>query len=316
MSKLVENHNQNKDRNKSLDKASSKSLQSKSASANTNKNTPKIKADSNRIKVKSALKSATELRIRLIGMPLQSYSVAETLISDAVKKGEFIVEQKRLDQTTTQPKTSTLEVNEKNKAPSNRQKVMRFGRHLRAGLVPNTADEIKYFLKTVETNARQKIESSIKSVASNENISGVNKLSVEKASEPENTTLTLSKMKAMVSSLQDEISERTNRFLENADNQGKEADFKMRKNARERLESATRLSRKLIGQVGFTNKTDIEEINRKLVILSELLRDSSNAEPTLDLTLERRAKERRAISKPTSYEKRLLERRFRDLYAA
>jgi len=117
--------------------------------------------------------------------------------------------------------------------------------------------------------------------------------------------------------LLEKLAERRAALALEIDEAGKIAEFKWRKNNHSRQLNRSNLRQRILGKIGWAEKKDIEELNRKLALISLMLEEKSKSGGvTSNSALERRRIERRKMEVTQNYDKRIYNRREQDREAA
>ena len=104
-------------------------------------------------------------------------------------------------------------------------------------------------------------------------------------------------------------SESAQQLLADAEQEGKDIDIETRKRIKAQQQEIALAYQKLIGKLGFAAKSDLNELNRKLFELAQLLEKQNSKKPGELINLERRRVERRQQQQPVEFDKRIYERR-------
>ncbi len=146
-------------------------------------------------------------------------------------------------------------------------------------------------LKEESSELRQKLESRFKT-------------------EPENSSATwkvnIDTLKSSGDELIDWLSDNAKQLLDEANKEGQSLDLELRKHLKNlQTESADRYQ-DFLGSLGIANKKDINEINRKLILLAEALESPKSGEV---VKLDRRREDRRKTQVPVKFDQRVHQRR-------
>ena len=119
-----------------------------------------------------------------------------------------------------------------------------------------------------------------------------------------------------LSRLSREIRESTQELLETAKSEGKDVDYELRKALFGRQSSLESRLQSFWKAIGLVNKQDMEEVNRKLVVLAASLENQLDEESKSLVYLNRRKQDRRTKQEPVEFEKRIHDRREEDRLAS
>lgn len=139
----------------------------------------------------------------------------------------------------------------------------------------------------------------------------------DKADKDEGSKKAVSRLKSYYTDLNkikkgllEEVNASVDSFGKNAENKGKSIEYDLRKQL---LQLRKNLEKDLVNaldKAGFATKSDVNEINRKLVALGKMIELTEEAESeNVPNVLERRVSNRRKKTYPVEYEKRIEKRR-------
>lgn len=113
-----------------------------------------------------------------------------------------------------------------------------------------------------------------------------------------------------------EVRESTQEILDAAKKEGKDVDYEMRKALFGRQSTLESRIQSFWNALGLVNKQEMEEVNRKLVLLAASLESQLDEESKSLVYLNRRQQDRRVKQQPVEFEKRLRDRREEDRMAS
>lgn len=122
----------------------------------------------------------------------------------------------------------------------------------------------------------------------------------------------LERLNLTLNQLAKDIRESTESVLDEAKLEGKDVDYEMRKALFGRQENLESRLQAFWAALGLVNKQEMEEVNRKLVLLAESVESQLDEESKTLVYLNRRQKDRRKKQVPVEFDKRLRFRREED----
>ncbi|MCG8670645.1 MAG: hypothetical protein MI867_14615 [Pseudomonadales bacterium] len=117
---------------------------------------------------------------------------------------------------------------------------------------------------------------------------------------------------AALNSLAKDVLESAESFLSDAKDVGKDVDYELRKALFGRQSTLESRIQRFWKAIGLVNKQEMEEVNRKLVILAESLENQLDDDSKTLVYLNRRKNERRIQQVPVDIDKRVRDRRESD----
>lgn len=126
----------------------------------------------------------------------------------------------------------------------------------------------------------------------------------------------LERTNTAINRLYKELQESTEELFKDAKELGKDVDYELRKAVFGRQESLESRIQAFWKAIGLVNKQEMEEVNRKLVLLAQSLENQLDEESKSLVYLNRRKGDRRVKQVPVAFEKRVHNRREQDRMAS